>query len=49
MGTLVERTSGFVVLAKMSSASAADALESFGKALEDSPEALRKTLTYDQG
>jgi IS30 family transposase len=31
VGTLVERTSGFVVLAKMSSASAADALESFGK------------------
>ena len=30
-------------------ASAADALESFGKALESIPEALRKTLTYDQG
>jgi IS30 family transposase len=49
VGTLVERTSGFVVLAKMSSASAADALESFGKSLKDIPEALRKTLTYDQG
>jgi IS30 family transposase len=49
VGTLVERTSGFVVLAKMSSASAADALESFGKALNRIPEALRKTLTYDQG
>jgi transposase, IS30 family len=49
VGTLVERTSGFVVLAKMSSASAADALESFSKALESIPEALRKTLTYDQG
>lgn len=49
VGTLVERTSGFVVLAKMSSASAADALESFGKALKGIPEALRKTLTYDQG
>src|SRR5471030_2857483 len=44
VGTLVERTSGFVVLAKMSSASAADALESFSKALEGIPEALRKTL-----
>lgn len=49
VGTLVERTSGFVVLAKMSSASAADALESFDKALKRIPEALRKTLTYDQG
>lgn len=49
VATLVERTSGFVVLAKMSSASAADALESFGKALKSIPEALRKTLTYDQG
>ena len=49
VGTLVERTSGFVVLAKMSSASAADALESFGKALKAIPDALRKTLTYDQG
>jgi IS30 family transposase len=49
VGTLVERTSGFVVLAKMSSASAADALEGFGKALKAIPEALRKTLTYDQG
>ena len=49
IGTLVERTSGFVVLAKMSSASAADALQSFGAALERIPAALRKTLTYDQG
>jgi IS30 family transposase len=49
VGTLVERTSGFMVLAKMSSASGADALASFGKALESIPEALRKTLTYDQG
>jgi IS30 family transposase len=49
VGTLVERTSGFVVLAKMSSASAADALESFDKALRGIPGALRKTLTYDQG
>lgn len=47
VGTLVERTSGFVVLAKMSSASAADALESFGKALKAIPQVLRKTLTYD--
>jgi IS30 family transposase len=49
VGTLVERSTGFVVLAKMSSASAADALESFATALETIPPALRKTLTYDQG
>ena len=49
VGTLVERKTGFVVLAKMSSASAADALESFSAALETIPPALRKTLTYDQG
>ncbi len=33
----------------MSSASAADALESFGNALKGIPAALRKTLTYDLG
>jgi len=49
IGTLVERTSGFVFLAKMSSATAADALTSFSKALKRIPAALRKTLTYDQG
>ena len=49
VGTLVERSSGFVVLAKMSNASAADALASFSRALERIPAALRKTLTYDQG
>lgn len=49
VGTLVERSSGFVLLAKMNSASAQDALESFGRALERIPEALRKTMTYDRG
>jgi transposase, IS30 family len=49
IGTLVERTSGFVVLVKMTSASAADALHSFGNALNRIPKSLRKTLTYDQG
>ena len=49
VGTLVERTTGFVVLAKMSSARAADALERFSQALERIPASLRKTLTYDQG
>jgi IS30 family transposase len=49
VGTLVERMSGFLVLASMVSARADDTLESFGKALETIPKALRKTMTYDQG
>ena len=49
MGTLVELTTGFAVLAKMRSARAADALERFSQALERIPASLRKTLTYDQG
>ena len=49
VGTLVERSSGFVVLAKICSASAADALASFSQAVQRIPVALRKTLTYDQG
>jgi len=48
VGTRVERTR-IRVLAKMSSTSAADALESFGEALKAIPEVLGKTLTYDQG
>jgi IS30 family transposase len=49
VGTLVERTSGFVVLAKMCSATAAAAFQAFGDALERIPPALRKIMTYDQG
>jgi transposase, IS30 family len=49
VGTLVERMSGFLVLASMVSARAGDTLESFGEALETIPKALRKTMTYDQG
>lgn len=49
IGTLVERASGFVVLVKMSSASAADTLESFGAALQRIPASVRRSLTYDQG
>jgi IS30 family transposase len=49
VGTLVERTTGFVVLVPMKTARADDTLESFGEALESIPKALRKTMTYDQG
>lgn len=49
VGTLVERTSRFVMLAKLDSASAASVLDGFTRRLGSVPESLRKTLTYDQG
>ena len=49
VGVMVERMTGFVVLARMFSASAVDTLNSFDAALRPIPPGLRKTLTYDQG
>lgn len=49
IGTLVERSSGFVVLVKMNSASASDALEGFGDACERILCGLRRSMTCDQG
>lgn len=49
IGTLVERTSRYTILARMSSCSASAALEGFSRRLRRVPAALRKTLTYDQG
>jgi IS30 family transposase len=49
VGTLVERTSRYVMLARMHSPSAAAALEGFTRRLRRVPPALRRTLTYDQG
>lgn len=49
VGTLVERTSRFVMLAKLDNASAASVLAGFTRRLGSVPESLRKTLTYDQG
>lgn len=49
VGTLVERTSRFVMLAKLDSASALSVLDAFTRRLRSVPEHLRKTLTYDQG
>jgi len=49
VGTLIERTSRFVLLAKLDSASAISALDGFTRRLASIPESLRKTLTYDQG
>jgi IS30 family transposase len=49
VGTLVERTSRFVMLVKLDGAGAASILEGFSRRLRSIPPSLRKTLTYDQG
>lgn len=49
VGVLVERQTGFVVLARMASATAKNVLDGFDAALSRIPPHLRKTLTYDQG
>lgn len=49
VGTLVDRHSLFVMLAKMDGCTAEAALEGFSKTFNTLPEAQRRTLTYDQG
>jgi IS30 family transposase len=49
VGTLVERTTLMVVLAKVPDGTAQSALEGFSEALSAIPPELRKTFTYDQG
>lgn len=49
VGTLVELSSGYLILAKMHDATATSAIEDFSAALNRMPLAARKTLTYDQG
>jgi IS30 family transposase len=49
VGTLVERTSGFVVLAKMDNATTRAVVDSFAAVLNREPEPMRKSMTYDQG
>lgn len=49
VGTLVERTSGYLMLVKMHDATATSAVEGFSAALNRMPLAVRKTMTYDQG
>jgi IS30 family transposase len=49
VGTLVERTSRYLMLAKLDSASSTAVLEGFTGRLRTVPGSLRKTLTYDQG
>jgi IS30 family transposase len=49
VGTQVERTTGFVVLAKMDNATTKAVVDSFSAVLNREPAAMRKTMTYDQG
>ena len=49
VGTLVERTSRLVVLARMEGLDSDTTRCAFERAFEDIPEPLRKTLTYDRG
>lgn len=49
VGTLVERTSGYLMLIKMNDATATSAMEGFSAALNSMPLAVRKSMTYDQG
>jgi IS30 family transposase len=49
VGTLVERTSGYLMLVKMRDATATAAMEGFSAALNRMPLAMRKSMTYDQG
>jgi transposase, IS30 family len=49
IGTLIERTTRFVVLVHMPARKADVAASAFAGALNAIPETLRKTLTYDQG
>jgi IS30 family transposase len=49
IGTLIERKSRFTILAKMKDCGSEAALKGFTRALENVPEAMRKSLAYDQG
>ena len=49
VGTLVERTTRLVILARMEGTDAGSAREGFTRKLRHVPAPLRKTLTYDRG
>lgn len=48
MGTLVERTRGYLILVKMLNATATSAVEGFSAALNSLPLDVRKSMTYAQ-
>ena len=49
IGTLVERTSRYVMFVKLDGGCATDILDGFKRRLKSIPESLLKTMTYDQG
>jgi IS30 family transposase len=49
IGTLVERTSRYIILVKLDGLTAKNILDGFSRRLRDVPPSLRRTLTYDQG
>lgn len=49
VGTLVERKTGFVILAKMQSKSALHVREGFESTITNVPDFLRLSMTYDRG
>ncbi len=49
VGTLVELTTGYLILAKMTDATATSAVSGFSAALNRMPDKMKKTMTYDQG
>ena len=49
VGTLVERSSRYVLLAKMDGTEAQSALEGFTRILRHVPRCMRQTLTFDHG
>jgi transposase, IS30 family len=49
VGTIVERTSRYVMLVKLDGANSSSVLDGFTRRLRSVPESLRRTLTYDQG
>jgi hypothetical protein len=48
VGTLVERTSGYLFMVKMNGATATTAMKGFSAALNRMPLAMRRIMTYDQ-
>ena len=49
IGTLVERTSRYIMLVRLGGCSSQHVLEGFTRRLRSIPPELRKTMTYDQG
>jgi len=49
VGTLIERSSRYIMLAKLDGCDAHSVLKGFTRRLRSVPPSLRKTLTYDQG